>query len=57
MSGSESPKIDRKLNKVRHDLNGDIQLLNSEIQMLRNTGSNRMSDNQFYSLSKDVQEV
>ncbi|XP_071147939.1 major antigen-like isoform X1 [Mytilus edulis] len=57
MSGSESPKIDRKLNKVRHDLNGDIQLLNSEIQMLRNTGSNKMSDNQFYSLSKDVQEV
>ncbi|XP_052100647.1 uncharacterized protein LOC127734684 isoform X2 [Mytilus californianus] len=57
MSGSESPNIDRKLNKVCHDLNGDIQLLNSELQILRSTGSNRMSENQFYSLSKDVQEV
>jgi hypothetical protein len=49
--------MDHKLDQVRHDLNEDIQMLNSQLQNLRTTGNNRVSDNQFYSLSKDVQDV
>ena len=57
LSGRGGLNMDHKLDQVRHDLNEDIQMLNSQLQNLRTTGNNRVSDNQFYSLSKDVQDV
>lgn len=57
LSGRGALNMDHKLDQVRHDLNEDIQMLNSQLQNLRTTGNNRVSDNQFYSLSKDVQDV
>lgn len=57
ISGHGGQNIDKKIDQVRHDLNEDIQLLNSHLQNLRTTGNSRMSDSHYYSLSKDVQEV
>lgn len=57
LKGREAPNMDRKLDQVRHDLNEDIQILNGQLQHLRTTGSNRLSDNHYASLSKDVQEM
>lgn len=57
LRGREGPNIDRRLDQVRHDLNEDIYILNSQLQELRTTGSNRLSDNHYLSLSRDVQEM